>query len=136
MSNTQIAKDAYDIMENDKGEIMVMLYAGSTQPQKPTFTLKEVEKCLELSRNPQDTVKINGLVEESIEKLKNIKNLYICEMMYKDDSDTEGEIAYAYIATLKKKENAEPEQKKESRPFKQQLKDRLQKDKQKLLNKQ
>ena len=66
-------KDVYELMENDQGEIMLLLYAGETAPQKASFHLNEERKCIELYRNPKDTVIIEGLEKDSIIKLKQTK---------------------------------------------------------------
>lgn len=97
MAKTPInPKDVYELMENDQGEIMLLLYAGETAPQKASFHLNEERKCIELYRNPKDTVIIEGLEKDSIIKLKQAKILYICEIKYNENPDSENEILYAY----------------------------------------
>lgn len=94
-------KDIYELLENDEGEIMLLLYAGETEPQTAAFHINEKLKNLELYRNAKDLVIIDGLAAESIVKLKKINTLYVCEMKYNDTSDGENEILYAYPATPK-----------------------------------
>ncbi len=105
----QIApKDTYELIENDKGEIMALIYADEKQPQNPSFVLNENNRRIELERNKNDLVFIDGLQPEAINKLKNISSLYVCEMKYNPDETAESEIVYAYIAPLKKKDQEEP----------------------------
>lgn len=105
-------RDVYELMENDQGEIMLLLYAGDTAPQKASFYLNERQKCIELYRNPKDTVIIDGLEKESIAKLKQTETLYVCEMKYNEDADSENEILYAYPANPTK----EPQRQKSDAP--------------------
>lgn len=94
-------KDVYELLENDEGEIMLLLYAGESKPQTAAFHINEKLKNLELYRNDKDLVIIDGLAPESITKLKKIKTLYVCEMKYSTAPDSENEILYAYPATPK-----------------------------------
>lgn len=89
-------KDIYELMENDQGEIMLLLYAGESAPQKASFYLNEKQHCLELYRNTKDTVIIDGLAKDSMTKLKQTETLYICEIKYNEDAESENEILYAY----------------------------------------
>jgi len=92
-------RNVYEIMENDDGEIMILLYAGDTAPQNSTFRINIQKKNLELFRSATDTVIIDGLTAESIEKLKNTDKLYVCEMKYNENPNSENEIVYAYTTT-------------------------------------
>lgn len=94
-------KDIYELLENDDGEIMLLLYAGETEPQTAAFHINEKLKNLELYRNSKDLVIIDGLETESIIKLKKINTLYVCEMKYNVSPNSENEILYAYPATPK-----------------------------------
>ncbi len=97
-------KDVYELIENDKGEIMVLLFADGQPPEKPFYYLNEQEKTLELMRSPSDSILIDGLQSVSIEKIKPLSQIYVCEMKYNEDENAEDEIVYAYTATLKKKD--------------------------------
>lgn len=102
-------RNVYELMENDDGEIMLLLYAGENEPQKSSFFINEKKKNLELYRNSKDTVIIEELVAESISKLKKIDTLYICEMKYNTKETEENEILYAYTATKEEKSLKEKE---------------------------
>ena len=99
----QDPKIVYELMENDAGEIMVLIYAGEGKPINPTFMLNEKEKLIEIMRSKKDIILIEGLQPESIQKIKKIKTLYVCEMKYNENPEAENEIVNAYAAALKKK---------------------------------
>ncbi|MCM1322717.1 MAG: hypothetical protein NC218_00850 [Acetobacter sp.] len=99
-------KDVYELMENDQGEIMLLLYAGESAPQNAFFHLNPERNCLELHRNSKDVVVIEGLETESLTKLKKINILYVCEMKYNETTDEGNEILYAY-ETSPKSENTQ-----------------------------
>lgn len=136
MTETQNkAPNVYELMENDNGEVMVLLYAGEQPPLRPAFMLDEKEACIELYRNPVDTVRIEGLVVETIEKIKTVDILYVCEMKYNENPESENEILFAYPATLKKKDQEEQQQNSQNEPSQQEsLSERLRKAREKVLN--
>ena len=101
----QNPQNVYELMENDAGEIMVLIFAGEGKPVNPTFYLNEKEKLIEITRSKNDIVLIEGLQPDTIEKIKNLKTLYICEMKYNENPEAENEIVNAYAAALKKKSN-------------------------------
>lgn len=109
-------QDVYELIENDKGEIMLIIYATGQEPQNPSFALNEKDRRIELTRAKDDILHIEGLQAETVEKFKTVEKLYICEMKYNPDNNTENEIMYAYTASLKKKEQNEAQTPKQSNP--------------------
>ena len=107
-------QDVYELIENDKGEIMLIIYATGQEPQNPSFALNEKDRRIELTRAKDDILHIEGLQAETVEKFKTVEKLYICEMKYNPDNNTENEIMYAYTALLKKKEQNEAQPPKQS----------------------
>lgn len=105
--------NVYELMENDDGEVMVLLYAGNTNPLNPSFRLNKVRKCIELKRNNKDVVLIEGLKPESIEKLDKLEVLYVCELKYTENAD-DSEILFAYPAELKNVKIGEMQEKVEN----------------------
>lgn len=99
----QDPQNVYELMENDDGEVMVLLFAGEGTPQNPSFTLDETNRLIELSRSKNDIVLIEGLLPDAVEKLKKLSVLYVCEMKYNENPEAENEILHAYAAALKKK---------------------------------
>ncbi len=92
-------RNVYELMENDDGEIMLLLYAEDNAPQNSTFRINTQKKSLELFRSAKDIVIIDGLTSESMAKLKAIDKLYVCEMKYNENPNSENEIVYAYTTT-------------------------------------
>lgn len=99
----QDPQNVYELMENDDGEVMVLLFAGEGTPQNPSFTLDEANRLIELSRSKNDIVLIEGLLPDAVEKLKKLSVLYVCEMKYNENPEAENEILHAYAAAYKKK---------------------------------
>ncbi len=127
--------NSYELIENDAGELMIILYANPTPPTKTSFFINEENSSLELNRNPNDTIILDDLASETIEKLKPLKSIYVCELKYNQpqtektkENDDDFEIEYAYTAPHKKKE--------EPTPHKETLQEKLLKAKESLLKKQ
>ena len=96
-------RDVYELIENDEGELMILIYASDTKPQSPFFCLNETRKTIDLYRSKNDIVIIDNLKAETIKKLKTIPHLYICELKYNENPEAENEIVYAYAVELKEK---------------------------------
>lgn len=94
--------NTYEIIENNEGEMMVMLYAHPNTPQNPSFHLNEKKHCLELNRNSEQTIVIEDIAEDYVEKIKKQTNLYVCELAYSEAENDESEIVHAYVVPLKK----------------------------------
>ena len=128
--------NVYELMENDEGEVMVLIFAGEGKPQNPTFALYEKEKLIEITRSKNDIILIEGLQPEAIEKLKKLKTLYVCEMKYNENPEAENEIVNAYAATVKKKPNNIQEQSSpKAQPQEETLAEKARKARENLLNK-
>ena len=91
-------RNVYELIESDTEDLMVLIYASETQPQSPFFQINEKRKTIELYRAKNDLIIINNLKSETIEKLRNISQLYICEMKYNEDPNAKNEMIYAYTA--------------------------------------
>ena len=91
-------KDIYELLENDKKEIMVLIYTNDTPPEDPKFILNEASRCLEIYRNRNEVIVLNGLQNETVEKIKKLDIIYVCELDA-SATDEENKITYAYSAT-------------------------------------
>jgi hypothetical protein len=94
-------RDVYELIENDEGEIMVLIFAFDEDPQSAFFYINEKRKTLDLYRSKNNIVIIDNLKKETIAKLKKTPHIYICEMKYNENPDAENEIVYAYTAEQK-----------------------------------
>ena len=107
ITNTLKDIDSYELMKNDKGDVMILLYATNTAPAKATFYLNKKANYIELTRNNKSVIIIEGLKNESIQEIEKLSKLYVCEIKYDEKTNTpeeEAEIVYAYIAEQSLKE--------------------------------
>ena len=98
--NLNKALDSYEILENENNEIMILLYAGQTEPANSTYRINEYAKHIIIKRNSKDTIYIEQLSDEYMQKIKKLDTIYICELKYNENlkEDEETDIAYAYAA--------------------------------------
>ena len=97
----RLLRDVYELVENDKGEVMILVYAREPAPQKSTFSFDVKSGVLKLNRTKDDVLFVADLKLDAIKKLSSLKNLYVCEIKYTENDD-DSEIVYAYMAPLKK----------------------------------
>ena len=91
-------KDIYELLENNNKEIMVLIYTLGNQPENPKFILNENNRCLEIYRNKKEAVILKGLQKETIEKIKKLDVVYVCELNSSANQPAENSIVYAYTA--------------------------------------
>lgn len=91
-------KDIYELLENNEKEIMVLLYTNSIPPENPKFILNETYRRLEIYRSKKEVLFLNCLQKETIEKIKKLNIIYICELDSSEDVAEENKIIYAYTA--------------------------------------
>ena len=94
-------KDSYELIENDAGDIIITIYANQIKPTNPTFYIDEKENSIRLTKATEDIMFLENLATESIEKIKKLKEICICELKYNPDAteDDDFEVESAYIAT-------------------------------------
>ena len=99
-NNSTPALETYEIIENENNEIMILIYAGPTEPTNSTYTINEYAKHIILKRNSKDTLYIEQLSDEHMQKIKKLNTIYVCELKYNENlkEDEETDIAYAYAA--------------------------------------
>ena len=105
MANTlSSAVDSYELIENEKNEIMILLYAGQTEPSNSTYKINEYARQIVIKRNSKDTLYIEDIAPEYMEKIKKLETLYVCELKYNENlkEDDETDILYAYASALEK----------------------------------
>ncbi len=132
MANTN---DIYELLENEKKEIMVLLYTNSLPPENPRFLLNENYRRLEIYRNKREVILLNGLQKETISKIKELNIIYVCELDASTNTEDENKIIYAYTAELTTKEELHNLTKNNSQIINkkaQELKDKIQSKKQNL----
>lgn len=80
LSNEIGIKGAYSIMQNEKGEIMIMMNARAGSPETPTFLYDGSDGAL-LYRNSESTVFFSNLDEEARNPLKSVEKILIVEVL-------------------------------------------------------
>lgn len=100
-NNSTPALESYEIIENENNEIMILIYAGPTEPANSTYTINEYAKHIILKRNSKDTLYIEQLSDEYMQKIKKLNTIYVCELKYNENlkEDEETDIVYAYAST-------------------------------------
>jgi len=101
-------RDVYELVENNKGEIMILIYAKEPAPRNATFSLNQLGGVLKLNRTKEDIILVAGLDVEAIHKLSKIKQLYVCEIKYTETAGDESEIIRTYAAALKNEQPSAP----------------------------
>ena len=91
-------REIYKLVENDKGEIMLIIYVRNQAPQNSTFLLNPLSGTLSIKRTPTDSLFIAGLALDAIEKLKKITELFICEIDNSKENKKESQIVRTYKA--------------------------------------
>ena len=110
--NLNKALDSYEILENENNEIMILLYAGQTEPANSTYRINEYARHIVIKRNSKDTLYIEQLSDEYINKIKKLDTLYVCELKYNENlkEDEETDIVYAYASALEKEDTTQQKQ--------------------------
>ena len=89
----------YDFVVNDEDEVMLLLYAGQTEPQNARFVMNIEENKAELYRNENECVVLESIPDDIFDSLAEADTLLVCEI-----SDTEkeedSEIVFAYEAEI------------------------------------
>ena len=129
--------NTYEIIENEKGEVLILLYAGKKAPKNPTFFLNKHDKYCKITRNPEDIVLIEDLTDEYIEKISKLTTLYVCELKYEENKsdNKDSDIVYAYKATKRKKQQPTAKTPSEKNTPENLVQERLQQTRVKIINK-
>ena len=89
----------YDFVVNDEDEVLLLLYAGKTEPKDARIVLNVAENSAELYRNEAECVILDNIPNDIFDSLVDTDKLLICEI-----SDTEkeedSEIVFAYEADI------------------------------------
>ena len=132
------APNTYEIIENEKGELLVLLYEGEKEPKNPTFFLNKHDKYCKITRNQEEIVLIENLTDEHLEKISALSTLYVCELKFEENitDEKDSTIVYAYQATKRKKQSSAPKTAGEKKNPKDLVQEKLQQTRAKIINKQ
>ena len=89
----------YDFVVNDEDEVLLLLYAGQTEPKDARIVLNVAANSAELYRSEADCVVLENIPSDIFDSLVDTDKLLVCEI-----SDTEkeedSEIVFAYEADI------------------------------------
>jgi hypothetical protein len=83
LSNEVGTRGQYSIMQNEKGDIMIMMDARVGNPEHPRFIYDGSGMAL-LYRNPESSVSFKNIDEEAREPLKSVKDVLVVEILNDD----------------------------------------------------
>lgn len=89
----------YDFIINDEDEVMLLLYAGETKPEKARIVLDFENKSAELMRNANETLVLDTIPDDVMDSLTDADTLLVCEIT-NTEKDEDSEIVYAYEAEI------------------------------------
>lgn len=83
LSNEVGTRGRFSILQNDKGEIMLIMDAREGEPDDPRFIYDGSDTAL-LFRSFESNIAIRNLGEEAREPLKNAKEIHVVEIVDED----------------------------------------------------
>lgn len=83
LSNEVGTRGRFSVLQNDKGEIMLLMDAREGEPDDPRFIYDGSDTAL-LFRSFESNVAIRNLGEEAREPLKNAKEILVVEIVDED----------------------------------------------------
>lgn len=89
----------YDFVINDEDEVMLLLYAGDTEPSEARIVLNVEDNSAELIRNASESIVLEGVPENIFDSLADADKLLVCEIT-DTKKDEESKIVYAYEADI------------------------------------
>lgn len=78
MQNNEL-EGRYDILQNEEGEILVLIKARDGGPENPRFIYDGGDFAL-LYRSKESAIMLDNIHEQARESLKNVKELYFVEV--------------------------------------------------------
>ena len=92
--------DGFEFIITEEDDIMLIIYARSTNPENPEVELNKEQKRVILRRNSTDVVTLEGVEDKIIENLSEEKALLIAEVV-PTDNPLEHEVKQVYNAVIK-----------------------------------
>ncbi|MBE6450420.1 MAG: hypothetical protein E7016_00460 [Alphaproteobacteria bacterium] len=89
----------YDFVVNDEDEVMLLLYAGNTEPENARFVIDLEENKAELYRNETECVVLENIPDDIFDSLVDADKLLVCEIS-NTENDEDSEIVFAYEADI------------------------------------
>jgi hypothetical protein len=92
--------DGFEFIITEEDDIMLIIYARSTNPENPEVELNKEQKRVILRRNSTDVVTLEGVEDKIMENLSQEKALLIAEVV-PTDNPLEHEVKQVYNAVIK-----------------------------------
>ena len=89
----------YDFVVNDEDEVMLLLYAGKTEPSHPRFVLNTEKGSAELFRTEKESLVLHDIPADVLDSLIDADSLLVCELN-DTENEEENRIVYAYEADI------------------------------------
>lgn len=89
----------YDFVVNDEDEVMLLLYAGESQPANARIILNVENNSAELLRNENESIVLESIPDDIFDSLADADKLLVCEIT-DTEKDEDSEIVYAYEAEI------------------------------------
>ena len=89
----------YDFVINDEDEVLLLLYAGNTEPKNAKIVLKINKNQAEFFRTPDECIILEEIPDNIFDSLAESDKLLVCEIS-NTENDEDSEIVYAYEADI------------------------------------
>lgn len=89
----------FDFVVNDEDEVMLLLYAGASEPSNPRIVLNSADNSAELMRSENESIVLEGVPDEIFDSLADADKLLVCELS-NTEKEEDSEIVYAYEAEI------------------------------------
>ncbi len=89
----------YDFVVNDEDEVMLLLYAGETEPLAAKIVLDIENSSAELFRNKNETIVLDAIPDTIFDSLADADKLLVCELS-DAEKEEDSKIVYAYEAEI------------------------------------
>lgn len=91
--------NTFDFIVNEEDEVMLLLYAGDSEPKEATFEINAEDLSAILHRNDHDSIMIDRIPDEVFDSLQDADILMVCELS-RSENEEDTEIVYAYEADI------------------------------------
>ena len=92
--------DGFEFIITEEDDIMLIIYARSTNPENPEVELNKEQKRVILRRNSTDVVTLENVEDKILNNLSEEKALLIAEVV-PTDNPLEHEVKQVYNAVIK-----------------------------------
>ena len=70
----------FDFITAEDGDLMLLIYKMDGEPKSPAYEVDKNEKSIWLHRSENNSVELQDINEEILNKLLNINKILVCEM--------------------------------------------------------